>query len=105
MKPASRHLQLATLLPLSACTTQRATIRTTKQNDTTLINQIAILHRHDTLWLTQNSVKKLEKQEFSTETRQNEGKTIPIMNKIITIEVLILATLLLFFIARKQKKQ
>lgn len=93
---------------LTSCATQRKTTSTThniKQKDSTHVDQIAILHRHDTLWLTRNETKNGEKQEFSTEIRQNTPQTSTFITKIITIETLIIAITLLIYLIKKRQKR
>lgn len=93
---------------LTSCATQRKTTSTThdiKQKDSTHVDQIAILHRHDTLWLTRDETKNNEKQEFSTETRQNMPQPPTLMTKIITFETLIIVIALLIYLIKKQQKR
>lgn len=93
---------------LTSCASQHKSTSTThhiKEQDSTYINQIAILHRHDTLWLTKTETKNGEKQEFSTEIRENKSNTPPIMLKIITIESFIIAIILLIYFIKKRQKQ
>ena len=93
---------------LTSGATQRKTTSTThniKQKDSTHVDQIAILHRHDTLWLTRNETKNGEKQEFSTEIRQNTPQTSAFITKIITIETLIIAITLLIYLIKKRQKR
>ncbi|MBO5345304.1 MAG: hypothetical protein J6A44_00175 [Paludibacteraceae bacterium] len=93
---------------LTSCASQRKSTSTThhiKEKDSTYVDQIAILHRHDTLWLTKTETKNGEKQEFSTEIRENKSNTPPIMLKIITIETIIIVIILLIYFVKKRQKQ
>ena len=64
-----------------------------------------IIHRHDTIWLPHNNTKTTEKTDFLTETRQIEYKTPPFIKKIITVETIIIAVALLFYLVKKRIKQ
>lgn len=92
---------------LTSCATQRKT--TTNHNiiekDTTHINQVAILHSHDTLWLTRIEANNSEKQEISTEIRQNAPQKSSFTTKIIAIETIIIVIILLIYLAKKQIKR
>lgn len=92
---------------LTSCASQRKTTinHDIKQHDSTHINQVAILHRHDTLWLTKTETKNSEKQELSTEIHQNTPQTSTFTNKIITIEALIIVIVLLFYFVKKRIKR
>ena len=67
--------------------------------------QQTIIHRHDTIWLSYNDTKTTEKTDFFTETRQIEYKTPPFIKKIITVETMIIAIALLFYLAKKRIKR
>ena len=104
----NKTILCVTTCALTSCATQRKTTSTThniKQKDSTHVDQIAILHRHDTLWLTRNETKNGEKQEFSTEIRQNPPQTSTFITKIITIEALIIAITLLIYLIKKRQKR
>lgn len=67
--------------------------------------QQTIIHCHDTIWLSYNDTKTTEKTDFFTETRQIEYKTPPFIKKIITVETMIIAITLLFYLAKKRIKR
>ena len=93
---------------LTSCAAQRKTTSTMhniKQKDSTHVDQIAILHRHDTLWLTRNETKNGEKQEFSTEIRQNTPQTSSFMTKIITFEIFIILIAIVIYLIKKRQKR
>ena len=67
--------------------------------------QQTIMHHHDTLWLPHSETKTSEKTDFHSETRQIEYKTPPFIKKIITVESIIIAIILLFYLAKKRLKR
>ena len=64
-----------------------------------------IIHHHDTLWFLNSDTKITEKTDFLTETRQIEYKTPSFIKKIITVETIILAIILLLYLAKKRIKR
>ena len=108
MNSSSKTVLCIVTYALTSCASQRKSTSTThhiKEKDSTYVDQIAILHRHDTVWLTKTETRKGEKEEFSTEIRENKSNTPPIMLKIITIESFIIAIILLIYFIRKHQKQ
>ncbi len=68
------------------------------------LNQ-TITHRHDTIWIHQSDTKITEKTNSNVETNQIDYRTPPLISKILTIETLIIAIALIFFLAKKRLKQ
>lgn len=68
------------------------------------LNQ-TIIHRHDTIWIPHFNTKITEQTNSHAQTDQINYHTPPLITKILTIETIIIAITLLFFLAKKRLKR